>query len=218
MAVTRWRAEADAGGPRRRSSSCATWPRAAQWSAARAAHAARTPERHRAVFCEHHAAFTHQRAAPDHHDRSRRLGRGRCRGAARDPDQHRPHGARDRRDLLCRTGAGPAGGRPGASGLFQDVRGDRLPARTGRHHRHAPAPLAARPRGLGRPYRGGRRRSRPRPIQIETDRARFIGRGRSLAHAAMADGAAVGHDRAPCWTRSSRSAAASASRPAAWRG
>ena len=60
-----------------------------------------------------------------------RFGRGRRRGAPRLDREFRQPGARDRRDVLCRTGAGAAGRRRRASGLHEAVRRHRISRRTG---------------------------------------------------------------------------------------
>ncbi len=124
---------------------------------------------------------------------------------------------RDRPDLLCRTGAGPPSAdlaHPAFSKMF--VVTDYLPelgviiATRRRRSPHDPEVWAAHiavVEGI-----------ETAPVQIETDRARFIGRGRSLRDAGDGRRRRCPAPRAPCWTRSSRSAAASASRAAAWRG
>ena len=77
----------------------------------------------------------------------------------RDLDREfRQPGARDRRDLLCRAGAGAAGRRRRASGLLEAVRRDRVSCRPGRSAGDAAAARAGRAGDLGRA--SGRRRRR----------------------------------------------------------
>ena len=62
-------------------------------------------------------------------------------------------------------------------------------AELGAHPRHAAAALARRAGGLGGASRGRRRRERSASREIETDRARFLGRGREVrAPIAVMDG------------------------------
>ena len=85
------------------------------------------------------------------------------------------------------------------------VPGQRLPA--------GPPPAAGRgpEAGLGRPRLGGGRRGE-RTLEYETDRARFLGRGRTPANPAALDrGARLSGRPARCWTRSSACGGGSAS-------
>ena len=94
---------------------------------------------------------------------------------------------RDRADVVRRGRAGAAGGRRGAPGLLQAVRPDRVRRRARRAAGDAPAAVARRARGLG--GAPGRRRGRDASAscEFETDRARFLGRGREIRDAARGD-------------------------------
>jgi cyclic beta-1,2-glucan synthetase len=74
-----------------------------------------------------------------------------------------------------------------ASGLQQSVRADRDRARAARHAVHAPSAFARTNRRLDVPCDGGARRG-VGTVSYETDRARFIGRGRQRRRAAGAGG------------------------------
>ena len=82
-------------------------------------------------------------------------------------------------------------------GVRQPVRGDRVARVVYRDHRHPPSALRRRAAALVRARGGLRRRERVGPVTCETDRARFLGRGRSTRDpvALDEDGAAVRHDR-----------------------
>ena len=118
-----------------------------------------------------------------HHDhaRSARLARRRRRDSPRLGHEPRRAGSRDRADVLRRARAGPAGGRRRAPGLFQPLRPDGVDRRPS-----TPCwPRAASDRPTSRAVwaahiRRGRRRSPAEALQFETDRARFLGRGRGI--------------------------------------
>ena len=191
LAITRWRPEATQSRPwlvplpARRDHGRAV-VRVAPTGPAR-------PGTSSAVFCEHHAAFTHH-AAPlttateivvsaEDDAEARRVT---LTNTGRTP-------ARDRRDVLCRTCACSGVCRSCASGVLEDVRRYGLSARTRRHHRDAAAPVAAPTPRSGPHISLWLRAMDTAPVQVETDRARFIGRGRDLRDAAMIDQRAVGH-------------------------
>ena len=67
------------------------------------------PDAYDVTFNEDRAELTATRRDSDHDTGGARLGRGRCRGPPRFDRQFRQPGARDRRDVLCRTRAGAAG-------------------------------------------------------------------------------------------------------------
>ena len=96
--------------------------------------------------------------------------------------------ADDRGHELRRGGAGAAGRRRAASGLQQSLRADRDPPAAPGDSVHAPAPLAETTSALDVPPDGGARRRRRATPSYETDRARFIGRGRTVAAPAGHDG------------------------------
>ena len=129
--------------------------------------------------------------------------------------------AADRGHQLSRGGAAGGRRRCRPSGLLQAVRADRGAARAAGA---AGEPAAAR-RRRARPLAGAladRRGRGGRASQYETDRARFIGRGRSLAAPAGAGRATRRSPAAPatCSTRSSACARWSSwrrARPVAWR-
>ena len=126
------------------------------------------PDAYDVAFNEDRAEIHPARRNADDDVGSARLGRRRCRGPPRLDREFRQPGARDRRDVLCRTGAGAAGRRRRASGLHEAVRRHRIPRRPGHHPGNAAAALADRAGDLGgasgrRRWRGGgaSRRSRP---------------------------------------------------------
>ena len=106
-----------------------------------------------------------------------RFGRGRRRDSSLDPQQRRHANARDRGDFVCGDGARAGGGGYRPSGVFQPVRADRIRAEV------SGLLITRRPRGasekplfaahvVAREGEGG--------IEYETDRARFLGRGRTV--------------------------------------
>jgi cyclic beta-1,2-glucan synthetase len=116
--------------------------------------------------------------------------------------------ARDRAHVLCRARAGAAGRRRRASGLLETVRADRV-------CRRASARSWRRGGGASRPNRRSGRRISPSSkarrsgeAEIETDRARFLGRGRDGAQPIAVDGARLSNTSAPCSIRSSPCAGA----------
>ena len=126
--------------------------------------------------------------------RDRGLARGRRRGAAAHADQPGDRDARARGDQLRRDRPGAAGGRRGPPGLQQPVRRDRVRRRSTR--RCSPRAARARPR---RSSSGSstcsRSHGRAGAVEYETDRARFLGRGRTpRAPAAVTGAAALEHD------------------------
>ncbi len=191
MAVTRWRPDAtrDALGTFLFASDVAS---GALWSAG--VQPVPGPGRRSAVFSEHQAAFTHRQGTLPDHGRGRRLGRGRCRGAAGHTGQYRASAARDRSDLLCRAGAGARRRGSGPSRLLQALRGDRPSAGAWGHRCHPPPSLTGRARGLGSPHgRGGRDRERTCP---DRDGPGALHRARPVAgRSGDGAGAAVRHHR-----------------------
>ena len=151
-------------------------------------------------------------ATLDDDARGRRLGRGRRRGAPRLAGQQRPRGAREiELTSYAELVLAPPAADDAHPGLLEAVRPDRVPAGVRRAARDA---AAARARRAARSGRRISRWSRARPSatpQYETDRARFLGRGRDVRDAARdrRRPAALRTRPAPCSTRSSRSAAAS---------
>ena len=151
------------------------------------------------------------------HDRldDHRLGRGRRRDPARVAHQPRLAGARDRAHVVSGAGARPAGGRRRPSGVPEPVRPDRV--------RRRDRCAARRRAGRARTTRSGSgrrtwRRSRSTAdgvIQYETDRARFLGRGRSVALGGVGRSTDVRcrTPSEPCSTRSSACAAESSIEP-----
>ena len=114
-----------------------------------------------------------------------RLDRRRVGGARRgDPprvaDQSRLAGSRDRADLLRGDRSRAAGGRCRSPGLPEPVRADGVRPRDRRPPGDAPPAIQGREADLGRTRRGGRGGDGGGVIQYETDRARFLGRGRSV--------------------------------------
>ena len=87
---------------------------------------------------------------------------------------------RDRADVLRGDRAGAAGGRRRPPGVPEPVRADRVRARPRRAARDPPAALAATNGRSGRRTSRRSRRTAAGVIQYETDRARFLGRGRSV--------------------------------------
>jgi cyclic beta-1,2-glucan synthetase len=85
---------------------------------------------------------------------------------------------RDRDHLLCRTGAGAAGRRRRASGLLEAVRRDRISRRPRRDPGDAAAAVAAEPE-IWAAHLASSRRAVGK-TGFETDRARFLGRGRGV--------------------------------------
>ena len=129
---------------------------------------------------------------------------------------HGDRAARDRGHELRRDRARPARRRPRASRRSASCssrpstcrRARRCSAIAGRAPRDEPAPWAVHVLSLeGRPQG---------PVEWETDRARFLGRGRGPDDPAALDGRSLsGHDRRRARSRSSASASASGSRRAA---
>ena len=105
--------------------------------------------------------------------------------------------ARDRAHQLRRDRAGAARGRPRPPGVRQPLRRDRVARLGQRHHRHAPAALGQGAAALVVHVDRWRRDTASATVTCETDRARFLGRGRSTRDPICAGGrrAALGHDR-----------------------
>ena len=117
----------------------------------------------------------------DHDDaRSGGLARGRRRGSPRVDLQSRQPRARDRADLVRGNRAGARRGRRRASGLLQAVRADGVRRRRRRAAGHAAARARRPTRRSGRRISRWSKASRSATLQFETDRARFLGRGRGI--------------------------------------
>ena len=86
----------------------------------------------------------------------------------------------DRADVVRRGRAGAAGGRCGPPRVLQPVRPDGGRARAGRPARDAPAAVARRAADLAGPRGAWSTARRSASSQWETDRARFLGRGRGI--------------------------------------
>ena len=91
---------------------------------------------------------------------------------------------RDRAHVVPRARTGTAGGRCRPSGIPEAVRADRVRRRDRRAARDPPAALATTRSGCGRRTWRSSRITPTASIQYETDRARFLGRGRSVRSAA----------------------------------
>ena len=126
-------------------------------------------DHHRAVFCEHHAAFTHHMprlttltevvVSAEDDAKARRVTLTNSGRRVREID------VTSYAELVLAPPSADLA-HPAFSKMF--VVTDYLP-RTWRHHRHPPPPVAQRPRGLGRPYRRCRRRGyRPRSRSRQT--------------------------------------------------
>jgi cyclic beta-1,2-glucan synthetase len=147
------------------------------------------------------------RRRPDHHARGRGLGRGGRRGPAHHADQPRPQVARDRGHDLRRALPRAAERRRRASGVLGPVRPDRVHPRARRapgdaaDAAHEETPVwAACVLAIDGELLG--------PLEFETDRARFVGRGRDLRRpVALDEGRTLSNTVAACSTRCSRSAA-----------
>ena len=114
--------------------------------------------------------------APDR----RRVGGARRGDPPRVADQPRLARSRDRADVVRRDRPRAAGGRRRPPGLPEPVRPDRVRPRDRRPPGDPPAAIAATSRRSGPRTSRRSRRSRGGVIQYETDRARFLGRGRSV--------------------------------------
>ncbi len=184
MSVTRWRAD-----PTRAALGSFIFARdvhgGAQWSAALQP-VANAPGSHSAVFCEHHAAFSHHRrllatttevvVSSEDDAEARRVTLTNTGRTAREID------LTSYAELVLAPAASDLA-HPAFSKMF--VVTDYLPelgvivATRRRRSPHDPEVWAAHIAVV--------EGAETAPIQIETDRARFIGRGRSIAHAAMAN-------------------------------
>ena len=178
LAVTRWREDVtrDSGVA---ISSCAT-STAAPCGRRATSPAARKPTATRSSFAEDHAEFSPARRLDRDRPDDRRVGGARRGDPPRIADESRLARSRDRAHLVRRDRPRAAGGRCRSPCLPEPVRADRV--RPG--YRGAPGhPPASDPPTNSRSGRRMSRRSRRRPaasIQYETDRARFLGRGRSV--------------------------------------
>ena len=108
---------------------------------------------------------------------------------------HGSAAARAGADQLCRGRAGSPRRRPGPPGIRQALPGDGMAARARRLALPAPDAICRRAADLGR-ARLGRGRSAPGSttvgeMQYETDRLRFLGRGRTPANPAALDPGSV---------------------------
>ena len=200
-----------------RSATCAT-STAASSGRPRTSRRCKRADSYEAIFSEGRAEFRRRDGDYRHARRDRRLARGRRRAA---PRRASPTARARARTIELTSYAevvlAPARRRRAAPGLQQPVRADRDRAAT----RQAIL-CTRRPRSRRRaaavdvpPDGGARRRSRRR-LSYETDRARFIGRGRTrraTRRRMHRRGAAVRQPRARCSIRSSRSAAAIALEP-----
>ncbi len=184
LAITRWRAEPTQAALgsfifMRDTTTGALWSAGVQPTRA-------APDRHRAVFCEHHAAFTH-------HDQRLTTTTEVVVSAEDDAEARRVTftntGRRPREidvtsyaELVLAPQAADQA-HPAFSKMF--VVTDYLPelgviiATRRRRSPHDPEVWAAHIAVI--------EGAETAPIQIETDRAKFIGRGQSIGHAAMAD-------------------------------
>ena len=129
------------------------------------------------------------RAARRHHDddaRSRSVAGGRRRSPPRVDHESRQPRARSRGDLVCGNRAGDRGVRQRASGVLEDVRADGVRRRGRRDSGHAAAALARPTCRSGRRIWRWPKASRSARLQFETDRARFLGRGRDVRDAVSA--------------------------------
>ena len=118
------------------------------------------------------------------------------------------HHADDRADELRRGGARAAGRRRRAPGVQQPVRADRAGPRAPGDPVHAPAALAATSGRRGCFHLMTVHGTGGGPTSYETDRAAFIGRGRSIADPAAMHRDALDRQRGlGARSRSSRSAA-----------
>ena len=117
----------------------------------------------------------------DHdHARSGGLAGGRRRSSPRVDLESRQPRSRDRADLVCRSGVGARRGRCRPSGLLQDVRADGIRGRRRRAAGHAA--ICARPptRQVWAAHLAVVEGESIGDLQFETDRARFLGRGRGI--------------------------------------
>ena len=128
-----------------------------------------------------------------HLDAARRRGldRRRRRGAAAHGPQPRHAHPRDRRHQLRRDRPHVRGQRPRASGVRQAVRRNRVSARQRGAALPSPAARSARRRPRGRSMRLSLEGRPQGPLEWETDRARFLGRGRSPGDPQALDGRAL---------------------------
>ena len=179
LAVTRWREDATRDVAGARSSSCATSRSGAGWSAGFQPTRRRSRTTTRSSYLRGpRRDHARDRSLADH-ARDRGLPRGRRRVPPAHGDEPRDRGARDRLHVLRRDRAGAAGRRRGAPRVLEPLRRDRVRARARGAARDAPpARRRTRPRVWLAHVVGGRGRDAGRPVQYETDRARFLGRGR----------------------------------------
>ena len=173
------------------------------------------PDSYEATFFEDRAEIVRRDGAIETTTGGRGLARGRRRGSSRLDLQSRNRGAGDRADLVCRGRAGARCGRRRTPGLLQSVRADGVR----RRHRRPSGDAAAR----GRPPTAQLWAAHLAVVegevvgapQFETDRARFLGRGRGIrTPIAVIDGQPLSNTPAPCSIRSSVFAAASGLRRA----
>jgi cyclic beta-1,2-glucan synthetase len=208
LAVTRWREDATTDGwgtfiYLRDRDSGKYWSTAYQPTLRRADH-------YEAIFVQGARRIPAARPGDRGAHRDQRVPRGR----RRDPPRHAhqpvvPHPSH-RGDELRGSGAGAVECRPGASRLQQSVRADRNPARAPGDPLHPAAPHAGRAGALDVSPAGRTGARWPTP-SYETDRARFIGRGRTAANPAGAGQQrrpiGLSNTRARCSIPSWRSAA-----------
>ncbi len=139
-------------------------------------------------FAVDRAEFRRSRRRNRHRQRDHRL----ARGGRRDPPPHADQPLAEAPgtgvDQLHRTFAGAPRCRPSAPRLLQALRGDRGRSRTARPAGPPAAAGAGRGADLGRAPDGPGRSPSPEPFRFETDRGRFIGRGRSAANPAALEG------------------------------
>ena len=209
LAVTRWREDMtrDAGAP---SSTCATRSRGEVWSAGYQPTGVEADD-YDVAFSEDRAEIVAARRLARHPARGGGLARGRRRGAPGVPDQPRGTRPRDRADLVRRARARPPRRRRRAPRLLEPVRGDRVRPRAGDAARHPQHTLRRGAPAL-RGARGGRRGGAGGPLQYETDRARFLGRGRDVRTPLSVDGRPLSSTTGPVLDPSSACGAACGSR------